>query len=87
MCYERFSFPTSISLALFLSKHLVGFVFSLLHICLSSCQCFFLYTVHFLIEETLLSEVGKISRMSTRVGTSYLIDDCNAGSSHCTVMT
>jgi hypothetical protein len=54
VCYERFSFPTSISLALFLSKLLVGFVFSLLHICLSSCQCFFPYIVHFIIEEIIL---------------------------------
>lgn len=54
MCYERFLFPISISLALFLSKYLVGFVFSLLHICLSSCQCFFPYIVRFIIEEIIL---------------------------------
>lgn len=76
--YKWYSFLTSISLVLFLSKHLIAFVFSLLLFVwvLASVSP---YSIHFILAEIILQwDRGKIIRVSTKVGTSCFIDDCNA---------
>lgn len=78
LCYKWFSFLTSISLVSFLSKHLIAFVFFLLLLVwvLASVSS---YIIHFIFAEIILQwDRGKISRVSTKVGTSCFIDDCNA---------
>lgn len=77
LCYKWFSFLTSISLVSFLSKHLIAFVFFLLlfvWVLVSVSP----YIIHFIFAEILQWDRGKISRVSTKVGTSCFIDDCNA---------
>lgn len=84
LCYKWFSFPTGISLVLFLSKHLIAFVFSLLLFVwvLASVSP---SIIHFILAEIILQwDGGKSVGWALKLAHHVLLMTVMQWSSHCT---